>query len=318
MRALKLLILVFLLSSCGQNKKELIKNKDSYKIAYNVLYVDSTSNYEVFIMNMDGTDSHNITNLPGVEWTYYAYEDDIYFISDKDTSYRNYFLYKMKADGSEKIKISDIRLADSWHSSRKQGSELIVRPHSSIDTAFYIISNSGEILQRIKPALEYFNDPVFSPDGKQIVFRGGNKSIKYERGYDDELYIMNEDGSDLKRITYFPETDTFKLWHNYTAGPPRWHKTENFITYQSMQNGRYNLFAVRPDGSEQWKLTNNNFSEGWHDWSPDGNYLAIEVFDKAQSQFNIALMNWATKEVTILTDSTYKYQQAPVFVKISE
>ena len=27
-------------------------------------------------------------------------------------------------------------------------------------------------------------------------------------------------------------------------------------------------------------------------------------------------MNWETKETKILTDSTYKFQQAPVFVKV--
>lgn len=314
MRVLIVLLIGALLTSCGQDKKEIIGKKNKLKIAYNVLYKDSTSNYEVFIMNLDGSDKRNITNLPGVEWTYDAYEDDIYFISDRDTAYRNYFLYKMKPDGSNKMKISDIRLEDSWHGSRKNGTELIVRPHRSVDTAFYILSNTGEIIDRIRPELDYFNDPQFSPDGKQIVFRGGNKSVKYERGIDDELYIMNDDGSALKQLTYFPENDTLKKWHNYTAGPPRWNAAQDFITYQSMQNGRYNLFAVKPDGSKQWKLTENDMSEGWHDWSPDGDYLAIEVFDKEQSQFHIALMKWATKEVTILTDSTYKYQQAPVFV----
>ncbi|RIA08659.1 TolB protein [Flavobacteriaceae bacterium MAR_2010_72] len=316
MREIVFILVLVITVSCNTKAKKEIENPYHYKIAYNVLFDEEADNYEVFIMDMDGKNKKNITNLKGVEWTYYANDDEVYYISDKDTLHRNYFLYKMKADGSEKTKISDIRLADSWHSSRKNGSEFIVKPHRSIDTAFYIIDANGKQIQRLQPELDMFSDPLFLPDGKNIVFRGGNKSKRFERGYDDELYIMNADGSNMKQLTHFPENDTLKKWHSYAAGPPRWNSKENFITYQSERNGQYNLFAVTPDGSKNWRLTNNTFSEGWHDWSPDGNYLAIEAFDKEQTQFDIYVMNWETKETTKLTDSTYKYQQAPVFVKV--
>lgn len=316
MKVLISALIVVCLIGCQTKRKNEIEKHFRLKIAYNVLFNEETDDYEVFIMDLDGNNKKNITHLKGVEWTYYAYNDHIYYISDKDTIHRNYFLYRMKHDGSEKIKISDIRLADSWHSSRKNGEEFIVKPHKSVDTAFYIINSNGKIIQRLKPNLEMFTDPLFSPDGEHIVFRGGNKSTKFERGHDDELYIMNADGTNMKQLTHFPENDTLKKWHSYAAGPPRWNVKENFITYQSEQNGKYSLFAVTPDGKKQWKLTDNNFAEGWHDWSPDGKYLAIEAFDNEQTQFDIILMDWETKEMTKLTDSTYKYQQAPVFVKV--
>lgn len=318
MKALISIFMVFCFMGCNDIQKKETKKAYHLKIAYNVLFNNETDDYEVFIMDLDGKNKKNITNLKGVEWTYYTYEDKIYFISDKDTIQRNYFLYRMNVDGSEKTKICDFRLADSWHSSRNNGEELIVRPHRSVDTAFYIINSQGKIIQRLRPNLEMFNDPLFSPDGKQIVFRGGNKSSKFEKGYEDELYIMNADGSDMKQLTHFPENDTLKKWYSYGAGPPRWNVKDNFITYQSEQNGEYSLFAVTPDGKKQWKLTNNNYSEGWHDWSPDGKYLTIETFNNEQTQYDIVLMDWETKELTKLTDSTYKYQQAPVFVKVYE
>jgi TolB protein len=46
-----------------------------------------------------------------------------------------------------------------------------------------------------------------------------------------------------------------------------------------MQNGKYSLYSVSLDGQKQWKLTNNPQNEGWHSWSPDGKWLAIELFD---------------------------------------
>lgn len=35
---------------------------------------------------------------------------------------------------------------------------------------------------------------------------------------------------------------------------------------------------------------------------------------QVHSQFHIGLMNWQTKEMAILADTAYKYQQCPVFV----
>ncbi|MBT8179924.1 MAG: hypothetical protein HKP60_12480 [Eudoraea sp.] len=285
-------------------------------IVYNVLVDAEGDNYEVFVMDMDGKNPKNITNLKGVEWTYYADGDKVYYISDKDTLHRYYFLYRMQPDGSEKIKVSNIRLADSWHSSRFKGKELIVRPHSSVDTAFYIIDTSGKVIKKLRPPFPYFSDPLFSPDGSQIVFRAAKAPFKRNEMFRDELYMMNDEGDSLRQLTFYPEGDTTAIWHNYKAGPPRWNTRENFISYHSFQEGKYSLFAVSPDGKRHWKLTDLKYSEGWHDWSPDGKYLAVEVFDKGQTQFHIGFMNWDTRDFSILTDTLYRYQQAPVFVKV--
>jgi TolB protein len=127
---------------------------------------------------------------------------------------------------------------------------------------------------------------------------------------------MNADGTNRRRLTTYPADDKTAAWHDYHAGPPRWVKKHGFITYNSVQNGKSSLFAVTPDGKRQWKLTENPLAEGWHDWSPDGKWLAIEMNDKERTEYGIWLMNWKTKEIKKLTDpKDFKYQQAPVFVE---
>lgn len=168
--------LVFMACNTRNAKKIVHKAEAKYRlmIAYNVLYDKKTDNYEVFSMELGGGNVSNITSLEGVEWVYHANGDDLYFVTDKDTANRNYQLYKMKADGNGKMKLSNIRLKDSWLSSRKNESEIIVVPHPKVDTAFYIIDTNSTILKKIKPGLKYFNDPSFSPDGEQIAFRVDN------------------------------------------------------------------------------------------------------------------------------------------------
>ncbi len=285
-----------------------------FVIAYNVLTVSENDNYDIFTMNLDGGDKKNITNHPDVAWTYLTYGEKIFFISDRDTTGRNIFLYSMNGSGDNIKKITPFRLNDSWMGCRKNGTELIVSPHSSIDSLLYIINLEGEILRKLDTGTPYASDPAFSPDGKKIAFVGKTKKSKRDPDFKAEIYVVNADGTELKQLTHYPEADTTAEWFAYKAGPPRWYPAENFITYQSKQNGKYSLYAVAPDGSKQWKLTDNPQQEGWHAWSPDGKWLAIELFDNDQTQFHIGLMNWQTKELNILTDTTYKYQQAPNFV----
>ncbi len=291
--------------------------QSGYQIAYNVLTDGKNDDYDVFIMNSDGSGKKNITNNPDVAWTYYAHKDTILFISDRGACKRCYYLYSMSPDGTNIKKISNLRLEDSWMSARKNGKEIVVtgRIGNVVRMQLFLIDvDDGKYWQLTRDYGAMYRDPLFSPDGKQIVY--AYKPDRSDRDVYEDLFIMDLDGKNRRRLTTYPMEDKTSKWHNYHAGPPRWNKKENFITYQSVQNGKSSLYAVTPNGRKQWKLTENELNEGWHDWSPDGKWLAIEMYDKEQTEFGIYLMNWETKEVTKLTDpKEFKFQQAPVFVK---
>ncbi|RPG36837.1 MAG: hypothetical protein CBB72_003505 [Muricauda sp. TMED12] len=310
-RGVTILGLLTLLLSC--NSKE-DTSQHELGLVYNVLRDVDIDNFEVYSMNLDGSDKKNITDLYPVDWTYYSYKDTLYFVSDRGACKRCYFLYKSNFKGENVQKVSELELADSWMSTRKDGAEIIVKPKLITENTFYILDQKGNIINRLETGLPYAADPLFVNDGKQLVFRGGKTVGKNIDGFEEELYIMDDDGQNRKQLTHYPEKDTTAGKYGYRAGAPKLHPTENFITYQSKQNGKYSLYAVSLDGSKTWKLTENTENEGWHDWSPDGKWLAIELFDDEQSQFHIGLMNWETKEMKILTDDTFKYQQAPNFI----
>ena len=125
---------------------------------------------------------------------------------------------------------------------------------------------------------------------------------------------MDAEGGPMSQLTHYPENNPSAKDYGYRAGSARWHPTENFITYVSKQDGRNSIFAVTPDGKKQWKLLDNPLSDGWHDWSPDGQWLVFNNSDNAETQYHITLMNWKTKVQKQLTDTTYKSQLGPVFV----
>jgi TolB protein len=252
---------------------------------------------------------------------YDTYKDKIYFVSDRDTTHRMYFLYSMDADGNNVKKVTDLRLEDSWHSTRNNGKEMIVsgRIGKEIRQQLFLLNaETGAYQPLAQDTAASFSDPSFSPDGKQLVFRHRQNKRNY-RNEKSELWTMASEGKDKKQLTHFPESDTTAEWFVYHAGPPKWHPKENFISYQSFRDAKYRLFAIKPEGGEPWRLIENTtgLEEDWHSWSSDGKWLTFGMADYSKRQVDIYLMNWETKEVRQLTDS-WQYEQAPVFVEVDK
>jgi TolB protein len=312
-----IIITGLLLSSCGASQNKSGSEEKTYYIAYNIHLPDTTKDdWDIIKMNFDGSEKKNIINNNDVAWTYYTYRNRLFFISDRDTCYRCFFLYECDANGNNVRKISNLQLEDSWMSSRNKGEEMIVsgRIGKDVRYQFFIINTSaGNFRQITNDTAALYRDPCFSPDGKKIVF--SYQKNKRDKSTHEELYLMNEDGTEFKQLTHYPENNPSAKEYGYRAGSGRWHPTENFITYISKQDGRHSIFAITPDSKKQWKLIDNPNSDGWHDWSSDGKWLVYNSSDNQENQFHITLMNWTTKETKQLTDTTYKSQLGPVFIE---
>jgi len=303
-------LLILALYSRGQ--------KNNFKIVFNVLEDREKDNYEIYSMNMDGSDRKNITSTPGVEWVYYAYKDKVYYISDKDTCHRCYFLYEMDAEGNNKRKISDLQLEDSWMSSRNNGTEMIVlgRIGKLRAQLFLINIKDGTHKQITNDTVSTKRDPLFLPGGKEIVLAyRPDKALR--RTVPDELWKMNVDMSNKVQLTHFPKEDTTTEWFRYHAGPPQWNSKYKFISYLSRQKMQSQIYAVAPDGKKYWQITSGDLSSGWHSWSPDGKWLIMDKSTHDEKDYNIYLMNYKTKKTVQLT-SDAKYEQAPVMVEVKK
>ncbi len=313
-----LILLPFLLSffDVGETTIQESSKKKEYVIAYNVLQNKENDDYEIYSINLDGLGKKNITNHKDVAWTYYAWKDILFFISDRDTCHRCYFLWEMNADGENVRKISNLQLEDSWMGTRNDGNEIIASGRIGKEVRYQLFTinhETGTYKQITTDTAAMYRDPIFSPDGKQIVC--AYKKNRRDRTTHEELYIMDVDGTNLKQLTHYPEDDTLRKSFGYKAGPPQWNVKDNFISYMSEQAGKYSIYAVTPDGKKQWKLTDNTIGEGWHSWSSDGKWLTFDGFDAAQTEYDIYLMNWESKELKKLTDTTFHYEQSPVILE---
>jgi len=123
-------------------------------------------------------------------------------------------------------------------------SQTTQQPPAIIDKPDYQPAND-----RLTPeglwAMGRLSDPQVSPDGKTILYGVTYYSIQQNRGNRD-LYAMNADGSNPRRITKTPGSEFNAIWR------PDGKK----IGFLSAESGSVQLWEMNPDGSGRIQLSN--------------------------------------------------------------
>jgi Tol biopolymer transport system component/pimeloyl-ACP methyl ester carboxylesterase len=165
---------------------------------------------------------------------------------------------------------------------------------------------------------------------------GGVIAFTSERDGNSEIYIMNADGSEQRRLTHHPFSDTSSTWspdgalvafvssrdrnrdiyimdhdgsnlYQLTDHPsddlnPVWFPDGARIGFVSFRDGNAEIYQTTVDGSELQRLTQNRYGDWEFDWSPDGTQIALS---RQRTEYaNIYLLNAdGSGELQQLTDT---------------
>ena len=173
--------------------------------------------------------------------------------------------------------------------------------------------------------------PAFSPDGSLIAFESN-------RDGNWELYVMDRDGQNQRRITIHPASDRsasfspdgksllfqsnravegrasdiFQITLDPLAPPvrltdheaddafPRYSPDGTKILFTSSRHGNADIFLMNADGSEPTRLTDHEANDAWATWSGDGQRIAF--FSRRDGNDEVYSMNIDGSDLERLTD----------------
>jgi Tol biopolymer transport system component len=101
-------------------------------------------------------------------------------------------------------------------------------------------------------------DPRWSADGGQLAFTS-------LRDFNLEVYAMDADGANVRRLTTTPARDWF----------PAWSPDGTRLAFGSDREGNEDVFVVDADGANLRRLTDNPADDLYPMWSLDGTRIAF-------------------------------------------
>jgi Tol biopolymer transport system component len=140
--------------------------------------------------------------------------------------------------------------------------------------------------------------PAWSPDGTRIAFQSDRS------GGLSDIYVINVDGSGLLRLTYDPVPAITNEVH------PAWSPDGTRIAFTSNLNGHYDIYTVRPDGSDLRRITSTTDSDLEPSWSPDGTRLVVRRVT-TDNEWDIWIL--AADGTVAVRVSLPGFQQAPAW-----
>ena len=246
---------------------------------------DRDGNFEIYVMNQDGSGQTNITNNSGNDCNPNWSPDGskITFQSNRDG---NLEIYVINPDGSNLTKLTasgtSSNTTPAWS---PDGSKIAFQSFRDGPSQIYVMNADGSNQTRLTNHAGYDYFPTWSPLGNQIGFssnRDGNL----------EIYVMNIDGTGQTRITNNAFVDHF----------PAWSPDGSKLAFITDRDGNFELYVMNADGTNPTNLSNNLATEFYPAWSPLGTKILFST--TRDGNLEIYSMNPDGSSQTRLTSNT--------------
>ena len=125
------------------------------------------------------------------------------------------------------------------------------------------VASDGGLFHRLTDNDSLDANPAWSPDGRQIAF-----STDRSERWTTDIYVMNANGSDARRLLALPTNDF----------APDWSPDGRRIAFASSGSDTGQLVVIDVATGELTRLLDDSGFDSTPDWSPDGTTLALVSF----------------------------------------
>src|SRR6266545_741074 len=188
------------------------------------------------------------------------------------------------------------------------------------DDAFEIYSakQDGTDLANITHSPGYDAEGAFSPDGKQIVFCSLRAAFSFEKlsselraryekdpSWFGDIYIMNADGSDVRRLTDAP---------GYDGGPFFSPDGQRIIWRHFEENGMIaDIWTMKTDGSDKRRITDFKSMSWAPFYHPSGKYVIFTSNKFGFENFELFIVDVDGEREPVRVTFTPGFDGLPVF-----
>lgn len=289
-------LLLLILSGCS-SPREVVSSTSSPTASLEmsrIAYVsEKDDNWEIYIMNADGTQDRNLTNHPGFD-SYPSWSPDgtkLAYYSDRDG---NWEIYVMNADGSNQTRLTFDPASDHSPAWSPDGSKIAFVSNRSGNTCVWLMDVDGSNLVNVTYLLKTARWPAWSSDSLQLAFVSNNI-----------LYLAYLDGSGLKRAIDPKDLPTERLfvgWPNWAPDGSRLALISNLLASDDTGVSG-TLYTINSDGRAFRPVES---ASGGPDespsWSPGGEFIAYASYGESGER-DILVIDMETHHITRLTSN---------------
>ncbi len=301
----------------GQNA-EAYFSADGKRIILQRQETDSVCDQE-YIINVDGTGLHRVSNGLGRTTCGYFYANDkrILYSStfkagakcppppDMSKGYTwalyEYDIYTSLPDGSDLKQLTTTPGYDAESTLSPDGKRIVFTSLRDGDLELYTMNVDGTDVRRVTNQLGYDGGAVFSPDGKMLAWRSWHPQTQQEQ--DDyrallkqnlvrptrmELWVGNVDGTNAHQVTNLGGANFAPIF------APDGKRILFASNHKDPRSRNFDLYLVNLDGTGLRQVTTHTDFDAFPMFSPDGKKLvfASNRYGKIAGETNIFVADW--------------------------
>jgi TolB protein len=306
------------LTNGGENA-EAYWSPDGKRLIFQSTRGDQNCDQE-FIMNADGSDQHMVSTGKGRTTCGYFLPDGKHIIyasthlagdacpptADRSKGYvwavyPSYDIFLAKDDGSDLKRLTEAQGYDAEGTVNWKKKEIIYTSLASGDLELWTMKLDGSGKKQLTQSYGYDGGPVFSRDGKKVVWRANHPGTpETKQRYADllkdnltspmkmELFVSDADGKNVKQITNF----------GCASFAPTFTPDGKQILFSSnvrnCDGRKFELFLINVDGSNLQQVTSYDTFTSFPEFSPDGHQIVFVSDWKAAAryEFNVFTADW--------------------------